>query len=83
MDCEGELRRRSERDDASWRLWGSVDSVDTDAFERAKSRPASEANTEAGTSVSLSQQQHATALAGVEQHDCSAFTLSTQHVWQH
>ena len=82
MDCEGELIRRSARDAASSRLWGSVDSVDTDAFERAKSRPASEANTEAGTSVSL-QQQHATALAGVEQHDCSAFTLSTQHVWQH
>ena len=69
-------------DDARWRLLVRIDSVDTDAVERAKSRPASEASTEAGASVSLSWQQHATALAGVEQHDCSAFTLSTQHVWQ-
>ena len=68
MDCEGELRRRSERDDASWRLWGSVNSVDTDAFERAKSRPASEASTAAGASVSEDGDLAAAVHAAVRTH---------------
>lgn len=61
----------------------SGDAVDTDAVERDKSRPDNDATTDAGACASLSQQQHATALRGAEQHDRSVSTLSSQQVWQH